>query len=81
MKYKLGDLLKVEWEDHWGRSGWTALSELSLEPITINSIGYVIKEDDNILILSSCVDENKNYSTIQTIIKKCITKLTKVKER
>ena len=80
-KYKLGDLVKVEWEDHWARSSWISLSDISLEALTVNSIGYVIKENDNILVLASCADENTSYSNIQAIIKKCITKLTKVKEQ
>lgn len=78
-KYKEGDFLRVEWDDHWSKSSWSNLNEVALEGIKIVSIGWFGKENETVLVLYSAIDENKSVSNLQVILKNCITKITKIK--
>lgn len=74
-------IIAVEWVDSSSMSGWVKRNELCCDSLIITSVGYLIEEnDDNIVITSSYnVDEYISPLTIPkcSIIKRRFIKDTK----
>lgn len=63
----------VHWVDPHSLDPWTDIDEINLKPCDIHSVGYVLKENKESLVLSLNVnDENKDASCIMIIPKVCI---------
>ncbi len=64
----------IQWKDHWSRStGW--LEELEVadyRPEVCTSVGYVIHEDEEVVILSANVHET-SWRGEMCVLKSCIT--------
>jgi len=73
--FKLGSIYYIEWDDHWGSSGWyfNGTQGEDLEPAPIKSIGWVVGESDSILRIAGTLCNNGSNATMN-IIKMCITK-------
>ena len=85
MKLKIGDHVRVTWEDHWH----TTDSEHTLEeikkkysaPCIGEASGFVVLNNRKVLVIASNQwPKHKTYDgSIFCIIKKCITKLKVMK--
>jgi hypothetical protein len=72
------DLVYVEWWDHSAASGWY-YGEPDLAPLSCHSVGWVIDEDDKVLLLAPSKsmpdpDAMQGSNLRQYIIKSAITK-------
>jgi hypothetical protein len=79
-------LVYVEWLDHcsFTESDWKDAEEFDdLEPPLVKTIGWIIREDEKVLIVVSSKynsDEfNDKYSGEMCIIKGCIQKMKELK--
>ena len=61
----------VEWVDSRFWFGWQDPDELSEEPITIKSIGFLVKEDDNTVILTNSLSDASMNVGNPVLIPKC----------
>jgi hypothetical protein len=55
MKPKQGDIIKITWLDAFGRGAWNSMEDVDLgleNYITVETVGYYIKEDVNFLVIS-----------------------------
>lgn len=67
----------VEWYDHASASGWEKTNNLDLEPLVCKTVGWVLKEDKNVMCIGSTMQENMGLdnSAIRTyVLKKDIRK-------
>lgn len=70
-------LEKIEWYDHWGRSdgGWLSLDEIpEPEPTVMKSVGWVIKENKDCILLSPDIDEGIHDTYVKSNHEQCILK-------
>ena len=67
----------VTWYDHWGRNrgGWTNLEDLETPKAAImKTVGWVIQENDQCMVLSSDLDKGLNDGVIKSFTEQCILK-------
>ncbi len=73
----------IEWEDHCqivpeSGGSWIELTSLTNKPSVIQSVGFVVKEDEKYVTIASCrdssVDEKGDVKGVSLIIKSCIIK-------
>jgi len=83
-KNKVGDVIKIEWDDAFSKSGWWDKNDLisvaqNIKPIT--SIGMLVFESDKWLILALSNSNDKTlreWGHICGILKSSIIKITKI---
>ncbi len=63
----------IEWLDSESSHGWVMKKELTCQMSPINTIGYVLKENDSVIVISASVSEHCVDSPM-TIPKFAITK-------
>lgn len=76
-------LVLLEWEDHcdYGDTPWLQVDDIkeNSRPTTMTSIGWIVHETKNFLVLSnSYVNEAPEVGSALVIIKSCITKREEV---
>ncbi len=73
-------IVKVKWQDSATYREWYQYTELDLiaHPKEIESIGYLVKETGEFIILATNVDEH-SCSAITQIPRKCISNLEELK--
>jgi hypothetical protein len=78
-KINVGDLVLVRWEDHASESGWSIIDETFHTLCTVNTVGWVVRNDKKYITLSFMKQEYNNVVGDRlTIIKSCITKIKKI---
>ena len=78
----------IEWMDHCSSSnaGWKLQNDLDLEPMKIVSVGVVLKETKQYVVIAGTMDIDESNSTNHTytcemcILKKCIVRRETLKE-
>lgn len=71
----VGALTYVEWLDHCSLSGrtWYDLDEvLDVRPLHIKTVGWVVKETDEYVVLANQATEGEKFSGDICIIKSCV---------
>ncbi len=74
-------IARIVWLDAQGEDGWKSLQEVKDGPhlAQIDSVGFVIREDDTSITLALAIDTtNENSGAYMTIPKSCIQLRTKV---
>lgn len=81
LKFKLGDVAFIEWEDHAsGPKGWTEKDSAHHTVCSVESVGIVVYVGPNYLTLANSVEKyNGAYVGSQTIVRSCITRELKLK--
>ena len=81
---KQGDIIKMTWLDAFGRGSWNGVKDVEdglKNFITVDIVGYFIKEDKNFIVLSMG-GQNDPYSTpflhLEFIPSSCVTKIEKL---
>lgn len=82
----VGDIVQVDWIDHWGCniSGWADSSKIRAKPYSFKSAGFVLFQDETVIVLSISVSLEKNINNALDcmatagIIKSAITKINKI---
>ena len=75
-KYKL---YKIEWEDAASSGGWIELGEEKLDPLIVTTVGFLIKETkDRLILAQSLTNGHRSADRIQ-IPKAWIKKKTHIK--
>lgn len=69
----------VTWADHSGSQRWTEISDPDLRLFECETIGYVVAENDEALVLASTLSPDDRYTVSMTIAKSCIRKRRTVK--
>lgn len=64
----------VEWIDSCSYQGWQDPNE-PFDPMTIQSIGYVVQEDESKIVLSTSLGANGTYADPIAIPKKCVIQI------
>ncbi len=79
MKLKQGDLVKIDWIDAGGASGWT--DHKKYEPPYIVTIGHYIKEDRHGIYTAPGVDRDdyKYVLGLDFIPRGCIKRVRRLK--
>jgi hypothetical protein len=66
-------IIYIEWNDALSVEGWVNKTEMIGELALIKSVGFLVKESDEIITICVNFDEtNDNYSCIMNIPKKWI---------
>lgn len=53
-----GPLLQIRWQDHFDHSGWhDEDSSPDMDPLVIQSIGWLVSENEHMLVLKNHVAE------------------------
>tara|TARA_Y100001936_G_scaffold248034_1_gene295092 strand:+ start:1677 stop:2018 length:342 start_codon:yes stop_codon:yes gene_type:complete len=65
-----GDIVEVTWTDSHAIYGWHELEDLT--PSIIVSAGYVLKDEDDYLVLVSSNSDSGNHFTALSIPRGCI---------
>lgn len=71
-------LSKIEWRDHESRTEWVDNNELDnwlKEDMRCVSVGYIVKESKDAIIICAEKSSNKEYSNCTKILKSAIIKL------
>lgn len=75
-------LVRVDWVDScsFSRQQWRSIDESKgLEPSKIQSVGFVLSEDKEHIVLTGSLDEEDHANGCHTIPRGCITKITRLK--
>lgn len=69
-------LTYVEWDDHHSNDDWQAEEDFDLAPRVVYSVGWLVKEDDRVIMLATTVDpiSVRPYANTITILKATIRK-------
>lgn len=75
-------LVQITWRDHSadkGSGGWEELGKLAVrEEVIAHSVGWIVKEDDNHIVLASAVSDEYGAS-VQIVLKGVITQVVDLK--
>lgn len=75
------DIVRVAWKDHCtANSTWTHVEDMVVTPVMACSVGIVMYEDDDMLILAQSVISEKRCADTMNIIKSCIVERIKLGE-
>ncbi len=69
-KLAKGDIVEITWKDSHAIYGWHELEDLT--PSVIDSVGYVLKEEDDYVVLVSSNSDSGNHFTALSIPRGCI---------
>lgn len=72
----------ITWHDHWSMgNGWVRTEDVELGSLPIHSVGYVVKENKDGVLLAGQVNTSNTDTVggLMFIIKKCIIKRKKLK--
>jgi hypothetical protein len=70
----------VRWEDTMGSSGWRSIASAQEQTTdTIDSLGFVLREDRHMLILAQSVASADNCDNVLTIPKRVILERWKIR--
>lgn len=78
------DLVAVVWEDAHSSAAWMEASEVKLEPCIATTVGFLIMEDDDrILVADSLVDMEQMHtiSGVTTIPRGMVRSITTIKKK
>jgi len=69
--------VKVKWVDSCSPadSNWHRIDELSLQPLTCESIGFVVSEDKHQISVAGTVAESGSVYGVMTIPKRAVLKI------
>lgn len=70
MKLTKGDVVEITWKDSHAIYGWHELEDLT--PSIIVSVGYVLKEEADYVVLVSSNSDSGNHFTALSIPRGCI---------
>jgi len=65
-------VVRIHWLDHNGTPGWKSLKDISIEGYPVESVGWLIGETDEAILLAMSVGSTKAADFL-CIIKSCIT--------
>ena len=72
-------LCLIYWEDITGSSGWHGESEaLKKEPMKILSVGWLLKEDRDKVIIASTLSEDVGAADVNVFPTGCIRKIVRI---
>ena len=66
-------LVKIEWRDILGTSGWEKPSEVT--PPTLWTIGYLIHKDADIIKVATTIDEKGEWSCVTAFPAGCVKRI------
>lgn len=67
------DAYLVEWEDHHSTNGWQDISSISEKPLINTSIGFLVQETaDHLILAQSLVGDGEQCGDIISILKKTV---------
>jgi hypothetical protein len=74
-------LLYLEVRDHAQSGGWKTISRINLKPAIIKVIGWLVKEDKDVLILTQGIGEHDDDYVLgfASVIKSTIVKRRELK--
>lgn len=75
---KPGTLVRVNWGDAWGASGWAKDPESEHKPLGVVSVGFVIKHDKAGISLAEGMDEQGTWLGVGFIPAGMIVKVTEL---
>ena len=70
IKLEKGDIVEITWKDSHAIYGWHELEDLT--PSLIVSTGYILKEDDDYIVIVSSNSDSGNHFTALSIPRGCI---------
>lgn len=75
---KIGDVVEVEWWDACGGGGsWESLTDvLKVEPLKVDSVGYLVKKDRRYLTIVQSTNANKDADHFLCVPRVWITRVT-----
>ncbi len=71
-------LVIVRWQDHFNRSGWHDADSPDLEPLIIETVGWVVGESDEMISLSPTITQNGRTDFSESILKCAIEEVWEV---
>jgi hypothetical protein len=77
LKYPIDYIL---WEDHYSEDGWKKIDDIDASAAPVETIGSVIKENDEIVMVALNVCENAEVSCTMVIMKSCIKTRRRIRD-
>lgn len=79
-KFKPGDIVYVEWEDHCSaHERWEKVEEAYHHICTVKTVGFVVRDSDKYITVALMMQPgNEVMAKTITIIKSCIIKIKKI---
>ena len=77
---KPGDIVELIWKDSTASSHWQDI-DADAEPSRIITVGYVLKVDKDVVVLTHSVSDNDNRMGYLTIPKSVISKIKQIGKR
>jgi hypothetical protein len=70
-------LVLVEWKDHYTHDAWAEKDRLPTAPEMCLTVGWLVKEDDQTMVVTSCLDPTNAADGLMggtwIILKNCVT--------
>lgn len=80
VKLEFGDAVVIDWVDiHNDEGGWKPLSEVSVKPAKMKSLGYWVGEMDDHYVLSADLGDDGATNTRMFFPKGCVSSMKRVK--
>lgn len=65
-------IVRVHWLDHNSTNGWKSFSQVEIRGYRVESVGWLMGENDEALLLATSIGEGKAADFL-CILKACIT--------
>ena len=72
-------ILLIEWVDSFSEGGWGKIDHFNLGTPICKSIGFVMKNDKDVISISQSHSEFENFGDVISIPKRCILKTKVIK--
>lgn len=84
MKYNIGDLVVVDWEDSSGCSSWCSIEDSPMKPFICSTVGWVHSKKNSLYLYSErgkrAIDQNTcSIGSRNVIPHSCVKKVTVIK--
>ena len=76
-------LVRVQWRDHFSTPGWASVEEIraATASTVCHTIAYLLKEDDEEVVVTSTLSEQGDGADPLTILKKVIISMEVISQR
>ncbi len=68
-------VVEVEWIDSWAHGGWQDPEDVDGTPLKCRSVGYLLKNGPNTVVLALSQHEGGSVGDVLTIPSRCVTEL------
>lgn len=68
-------LVEIEWLDHWGQSGWRQATTVDCAPVSIRTVGYLLRVGKEGYTTAATKDLEGNVNDVHFCARKLVKRI------